>query len=155
MHDWQTGMAEALGCVSLGVETDQELVSSLVDAAFTCITHNDANIVASMRRGEWMPGTELAQRGYALEFAALSVPGAKVRARVDLVAHKVWVDGEMVVALARSLSLSWGKTCSEEVALQAILAHELFHVLQPEAQGRTAEAAAHLFVWRWLGWVLG
>ncbi len=93
------------------------------------------------------PEEELLSRGYRVLHRPLGVPGAMVRARVDLAGLQVLLDPEGLADLDRRLRESG-------VAVEArplVLAHELFHVLDPGCPGRLAELAAHLFAGELLG----
>ena len=93
------------------------------------------------------PEEELLSRGYRVLLRPLGVPGALVRARVDLVGLQVLLDPEGLADLDRRLRESG-------VAVEAralVLAHELFHVLEPGCPRRLAELAAHLFAGALLG----
>ena len=88
------------------------------------------------------PEEELLDRGFAVVEGSLGVPGAVVRARVDLGRRLVVLDPDGVEDLARR-GVGPARAC--------ILAHELYHVLDPGCPARLAELAAHLFATEALG----
>ena len=99
--------------------------------------------VARVRAGvDRPPEEELGARGFAVVEGNLGVPGALVRARVDLDRRRVVLDPEGVEDLARR-GVGPARAC--------VLAHELFHVLDPGCPARLAELAAHLFATEALG----
>ena len=98
-------------------------------------------------RGLGSPLEELRARGYTVAEGPLGVPGALVRARVDLARRRILVDPQGLEDLStRLLRRGLGGE-----ALQRILAHELFHVLDPACPEALAELAAHLFATDLLG----
>lgn len=93
------------------------------------------------------PEAELRARGFRIQEAPLGVPGAVVRGRVDLDRLLVVLDPEGVLDLESRMAAAG-------VAGQArtlVLAHELFHVLDPGCPVRLAELAAHLFATEMVG----
>ncbi len=94
--------------------------------------------LAGVTRG---PEEELEVRGFRVRIHPLSVPGALVRARVDLDQRRVLLDPQGLEDLEGRLRGRGWKVPARTLAL----AHELFHVLDPRCPGPLAELAAHLF----------
>ncbi len=92
------------------------------------------------------PEEELFRRGYRIRLETLSVPGALVRGRVLIEQRLVLLDPEGLEDLSERLRR---RGLSGE-ARERILAHELFHVLEPECPEDLAELSAHLFAGRLL-----
>ena len=89
------------------------------------------------------PAQELQNRGFRLVEKSLSVGGARILARVNLIEKTVCIDMETVARHAAEQGIS-----VEQMRQQA-LAHELGHVLHPDLRGRAAEQAAQECVARW------
>jgi len=82
-----------------------------------------------------------------VQIRRLSVPGALVRARVDLGERLVLLDPQGLEDLEGRLTARGWKVQARALAL----AHELFHVLDPRCPAPLAELAAHLFAAALLG----
>lgn len=75
------------------------------------------------------PADELEKRGYEVEFAELSVPGAAIFGRVDMEAHKVFVDLSAIDGLIDRTAVLGEKALDFAMASDMVLAHELYHIL--------------------------
>lgn len=86
---------------------------------------------------------ELRARNIRLVPADLRIGSVVVRARLELDQGRLLYDP----AAARRLgeAMAWGGLDRPADPLDLVLAHELFHVLEPECPEPEAEAAAHLF----------
>jgi hypothetical protein len=89
----------------------------------------------ALKSAEAPAEVELLKRGFRIRLQALSIPGALVRARVLL------LDPEGMADLSGRLA----RRGLPGPARERILAHELFHVLEPACPEPLAELAAHLF----------
>jgi len=95
----------------------------------------------ALKNVESSPEEELLKRGFRIRVQTLGIPGALVRARVLPRHGLVLLDPEGVADLAARLA---GRGLAGQ-ARERILAHELFHVLEPACPEPLAELAAHLF----------
>ncbi|MCR4783112.1 MAG: hypothetical protein K6A35_01155 [bacterium] len=80
-------------------------------------------------RLERTPRDELERRGFRVEFASLSVAGQVIWGRVDLIAKIVYVDLEAVNVLIERSNEQGGESLDLTVAVNLVLAHELYHVI--------------------------
>lgn len=84
---------------------------------------------------------EFLKRGFQIRLQSLSIPGTLVRARVLPHRGLVFLDPEGMADLAERLARRGLPGPTRE----RILAHELFHILEPACPEPLAELAAHLF----------
>lgn len=98
-------------------------------------------VVRALKSSGASAEVELLKRGFRIRLQTLSIPGALVRARVLPRQALVILDPEGMADLSGRLA----RRGLPGPARERILAHELFHVLEPACPEPLAELAAHLF----------
>lgn len=116
------------------------------DRYATAREHADA---ATLRLGATSIGDWLAREG--VEVVVSSAPStfgtATVRAWLDTRPLRVTLFEAPLDKLERLLTMA-GSPLPRETLRDAVLAHEIFHVMHPECPGDLAEMGAHLFATR-------
>lgn len=104
-------------------------------------------VEAALRQVTGTPFEELEKRGIELVPADLSIGRVSVRGRLELDSKRVLYDPRALQDLGRAMD--WADLPGEP--LELMLAHELFHLLDPGCPSHLAEGAAHMFATRLLG----
>lgn len=91
------------------------------------------------------PAEELKRLGFKVKYADLSFPGVLVWGRVNIAEKTVYADLQAAEVLIKRSEVLGDKRLNSDSVLKLILAHELFHILEPHGSCEDAELAAVIF----------